>query len=117
MWIAFIMTVWTIRTETDDLESVREMVEDQRNRGYNAWIEDENGQRVDEEPFKKSGRSLYQKVLGIVIKQITLPTGAAAINHRDVPHGGLKMVSDTPFKYLAVHIVDNGAPLYDAPPK
>jgi quercetin dioxygenase-like cupin family protein len=48
-------------------------------------------------------------------KQITLPTGAAAINHRDVPHGGLKVVGDTPFKYLAVHVVDKGAPLYDAP--
>jgi cell division septation protein DedD len=67
MWAAYIMTIWTIRTETDDLGSVREMVEDQRNRGYNAWIEDESGQRVDEEPFKKSGRSLYQRVLGIVI--------------------------------------------------
>jgi len=48
-------------------------------------------------------------------KQIKLPTGAAAINHRDVPHGGLKVVGDTPFKYLAVHVVDKGVPLYDAP--
>jgi len=43
--------------------SVREMVEDQRNRGYNAWIEDESGQRLDEEPLKKSGRSLHQKLM------------------------------------------------------
>jgi quercetin dioxygenase-like cupin family protein len=50
-------------------------------------------------------------------KQIKLPTGAAAVNHRDVPHAGLKVVGDTPFKYLAVHIVDKGAPLYDAPPR
>jgi quercetin dioxygenase-like cupin family protein len=48
-------------------------------------------------------------------KQIKLAAGTAAINHRDVPHGGLKVVGDTPFKYLAVHIVDKGAPLYDAP--
>ena len=48
-------------------------------------------------------------------KQIKLPTGAAAINHRDVAHGGLKVLGDTPFKYLAVHVVDKGAPLYDAP--
>jgi len=61
------MTVWTIRTETDDLESVREMVEDQRNRGYNAWIEDESGQRLDEEPLKKSGSSLHQNALGFII--------------------------------------------------
>ena len=67
MWAAFIMTVWTIRTETDDLESVREMVEDQRERGYNAWIEDESGQRVDEEPLNKSDRTFYQKALGFII--------------------------------------------------
>jgi quercetin dioxygenase-like cupin family protein len=50
-------------------------------------------------------------------KQIKLAAGAAAINHRDVPHGGLKVIGDTPLKYLAVHVVDKGAPLYDAPPK
>ena len=48
-------------------------------------------------------------------KQITLPTGAAAINHRDIPHAGVKVVGDTPLKYLAVHVVDKGSPLYDAP--
>lgn len=48
-------------------------------------------------------------------KQITLATGAAAISHRDVPHAGLKVLDDTPFKYLAVHIVDKGSVLYDAP--
>jgi quercetin dioxygenase-like cupin family protein len=48
-------------------------------------------------------------------KQIKLATGAAAINHRDVPHAGLKVVGDTPLKHLAVHVVDKGSPLYDAP--
>lgn len=50
-------------------------------------------------------------------KQIKLETGAIGINHRDVPHAGVKVVGDTLFKYLAVHVVDKGAPLYDAPPK
>ncbi len=50
-------------------------------------------------------------------KQIKLPTGAAATNARDVPHAGVKVVGDTSFKYLAVHVVDKGATLYDAPPK
>jgi quercetin dioxygenase-like cupin family protein len=50
-------------------------------------------------------------------KQIKLETSTAAINHRDVPHAGVKVIGDTPFKYLAVHVVDKGAPLYDAPPK
>jgi quercetin dioxygenase-like cupin family protein len=48
-------------------------------------------------------------------KQIKFATGAAAINHRDVPHAGVKVVGDTPLKYLAVHVVDKGSPLYDAP--
>ena len=50
-------------------------------------------------------------------KQVTLATGAAGINHRDVPHCGLKVVGNTPLKLLNVHIVDKGFPLYDAPPK
>ncbi len=50
-------------------------------------------------------------------KQIKISTGDAGINHRGVPHSGAKVVGDTPFKYLAVHVVDKGAPLYDAPPK
>ena len=50
-------------------------------------------------------------------KQITLPAGASAINRRDVPHAGLKVLGNTPFKYVAVHIVDKGAKLYEAPPK
>ena len=47
-------------------------------------------------------------------KQIKLQTGVGAVNARDVPHAGVKVVGDTPFKYLAVHVVDKGAPLYDA---
>jgi len=50
-------------------------------------------------------------------KQVNLATGAANINPREVPHAGLKVVGDKPFKYLAVHVVDKGKPLYDVPPK
>ena len=50
-------------------------------------------------------------------KRVELPTGAAAINPRDVPHAGFKIVGDTALRYVAVHFVDKGAPLYDAPPK
>ena len=39
-------------------------------------------------------------------KQINLPTGSSAINHRDVPHSGAKVIGGTPLKYLAVHVVD-----------
>ena len=50
-------------------------------------------------------------------KQIQLATGSGSINKRDVPHAGFKVVGDKPLKLLTVHIVDKGAPLYDAPPK
>lgn len=48
-------------------------------------------------------------------KQITLPTGNAAINVRDVPHAGFKIVGDKTLKLLTVHVVDKGKPLYDSP--
>ncbi len=50
-------------------------------------------------------------------KQIELATGSGSINMRGVPHAGFKVVGDKPLKLLTVHIVDRGAPLYDAPPK
>ena len=50
-------------------------------------------------------------------KQLELKTGSGSINMRDVPHGGFKVIGDKPLKLLTVHIVDKGAPLYDAPPK
>ena len=46
------MDTWTIKSQTDDPKRALEIVEDQRNRGYNAWIEDESGQAVDEESLK-----------------------------------------------------------------
>jgi mannose-6-phosphate isomerase-like protein (cupin superfamily) len=48
-------------------------------------------------------------------KQMSIPSGTAGINGRDVPHGAIKVVGDKPFKFVTVHIVDKGAPLYDKP--
>ena len=50
-------------------------------------------------------------------KQVPFPTGLAAVNVREVPHGAFKVVGDTSVKLLTVHIVDKGKPLYDTPPK
>jgi quercetin dioxygenase-like cupin family protein len=50
-------------------------------------------------------------------KQIKLATGTGGMNLRDVPHAGFKVVGNTPFKVLSVHVVDKGKPMYDAPPK
>lgn len=49
-------------------------------------------------------------------KQVPFPTGIAAVNVRDVPHGAFKVVGDKGVKLLTVHIVDKGKPLYDTPP-
>ena len=48
-------------------------------------------------------------------KQIELKTGTGSINMRDVAHAGFKVVGNSPFKVVTVHIVDKGKPLYDAP--
>ena len=48
-------------------------------------------------------------------KQITLATGSAGINVREVAHAGFKIVGDKTLKLLTVHIVDKGKPLYDNP--
>ena len=48
-------------------------------------------------------------------KQVSFPTGATGINRRDVPHGAFKVVGDNSIKFITVHIVDKGAPLYDKP--
>lgn len=50
-------------------------------------------------------------------KQVPFPTGIAAVNVRDVPHGAFKVVGDKTIKLLTVHIVDKGKPLYDKPPQ
>jgi hypothetical protein len=47
------MTVWIIKSETDDPERALEIVKDQRTKGYMAWIEDEHGKAIDEESLRK----------------------------------------------------------------
>jgi mannose-6-phosphate isomerase-like protein (cupin superfamily) len=48
-------------------------------------------------------------------KQVPFPAGTTATNRREVPHGAFKVVGDKVIKYLSVHIVDKGKPLYDTP--
>jgi hypothetical protein len=50
------MSAWIIKSETYDPDRAIEIVEDQRKKGYNAWIEDENGAAVDEQLLKTNGR-------------------------------------------------------------
>jgi hypothetical protein len=63
------MPAWIIKTETYDPDRALEIVEDQRNKGYNAWIEDENGAAVDEQSLKMNGqvatkRTLSEQLIG-----------------------------------------------------
>lgn len=44
---------------------------------------------------------------------MTLQTGAAAMNLREVRHAGFTVIGDVPLKLFTVHIVDKGKPLYD----
>ena len=48
------MTMLTIKFRTEDLKRALEIVEDRRNRGYDAWIEDESGKIVDERDLKNN---------------------------------------------------------------
>jgi hypothetical protein len=54
------MRNWTIKTQTDNPDRALEIVQEQRNRGYIAWIEDDHGQGVDEE-ILKSGKPARSK--------------------------------------------------------
>lgn len=42
-----------------------------------------------------------------------MASGTPILNLRDAPHGGFKVVGDTPLRLLTVHIVDKGKPLYE----
>ena len=44
---------------------------------------------------------------------VMMPTGAALMNLRDVPHAGFTVVGDQPLRLLSVHVVDKGRPLYE----
>ena len=50
------MNAWIIKTQTYDSEQALQIVEDQRTKGFTAWIEDENGRSVDEQSLKINGR-------------------------------------------------------------
>jgi hypothetical protein len=68
------MTTWTwiVKTETEDSQRALEIVQDQRNRGYTAWIEDEHGRGIDEESLKigkaeRTKQTLYERVTGALV--------------------------------------------------
>jgi cell division septation protein DedD len=66
------MRNWTIKTQTDNPDRALEIVQEQRSRGYTAWIEDDRGQSVDEEVLKsgkpeRSKPTLYDREVGALV--------------------------------------------------
>src|SRR5215471_4272819 len=75
------MTTWIMKSETDDPDRALANVEDQRSKGYTAWIEDEHGKAVDEEllrtnkavPTKPSVRGSRRRLsLGHLLLPVSL---------------------------------------------
>ena len=50
------------KSETDDPERALANVEDQRSKGFTAWIEDENGAAIDEQELK-TGHVVIKRTL------------------------------------------------------
>jgi hypothetical protein len=74
------MPAWIIKSETDDPDRALEIVADQRSRGYNAWIEDENGVAVDEQSLKMNGpvpttRTLFERLIGPLVVAASVVAG------------------------------------------
>ena len=57
------MTTWIIKSESDDPDRALANVEDQRGKGFTAWIEDENGTAVDEQSLTMNGRVATKRTL------------------------------------------------------
>ena len=74
----------TIKSQTEDPERALEIVEDRRNRGYDAWIEDESGKIVDEQALKnnklESTKSmLRERVTGLLVLLTTVVVGCGIL--------------------------------------
>jgi hypothetical protein len=78
------MTTWIVKAEVDDLERGREMVQQERNKGYKVWIEDENGRDVDEATLgangpKRTKRTAYQTGMAVLIWGTAAIIGIASL--------------------------------------
>ena len=69
----------TIKFQTEDPKRALEIVEDRRNRGYDAWIEDESGKVVDERAlknkFEPTKPTLRERATGLLIFLATAVVG------------------------------------------
>ena len=66
----------TIKFQTEDPKRALEIVDDRRNRGYDAWMEDESGKIVDERAlknkFEPAKPTLRERAIGLLIVLATV---------------------------------------------
>jgi hypothetical protein len=78
------MVTWIIRSETDDPDRALANVEDQRSKGYTAWIEDENGTAIDEQSLKMNrrvaiNRTLAERLAGPLVVVASVVAGVVVL--------------------------------------
>ena len=81
--LGYPMTTWTIKSETDDPDQALANVEDQRTKGYTAWIEDENGMAVDEQALRNGRvsikRTLPERLTGPLVVVASIVAGVVLL--------------------------------------
>jgi hypothetical protein len=78
------MTTWIMKSETDDPDRALANVEDQRAKGYTAWIEDELGKAVDEELLRTNkavptNPSLRERLTGPFVLVSSIVAGVVVL--------------------------------------
>ena len=78
------MTTWIMKSETDDPDRALANVEDQRSKGYTAWVEDENGLAVDEKLLGTNGcvptkRTLTETLTGPLVLVSSVVAGIVVL--------------------------------------
>ena len=73
------MTTWIIKSVADDPDRALANVEDQRSKGYTAWIEDEHGNAVDEEALRMHNAEPTKPTLAEKWKGLLVGLASAAV--------------------------------------
>ena len=77
-----LMATWTIKSRTDDPDLALDIFDDLQYRGYSAWIEDENGNAVDEKSLQRAKpirRSLRETVTGPLVVVASIIVGIVVL--------------------------------------
>jgi hypothetical protein len=72
------MTTWTIKSRTDDSDLALDILDGLQYKGYSAWIEDENGNAVDEKSLERTKPircTFRERVMGPVVVVASIIAG------------------------------------------